>query len=82
MNTLADPQAVQAQAMQWRSDGLRVAVVPTMGYLHEGHLSLIDIARKNADRVIVTIFVNPTQFGANEDLDRYPVDREGDLSKC
>ena len=53
-----------------------------MGYLHEGHLSLIDIARKNADRVIVTIFVNPTQFGANEDLDRYPVDREGDLSKC
>src|SRR3954453_24228595 len=65
-----------------RADGRRVAVVPTMGFLHDGHRSLMRAARTAADFVVVTIFVNPLQFGANEDLDRYPRDLAGDLALC
>jgi pantoate--beta-alanine ligase len=56
----------------WRQDGQSIAFVPTMGNLHEGHLSLVRQARKRADRVVVSLFVNPMQFGANEDFDGYP----------
>jgi pantoate--beta-alanine ligase len=65
-----------------RASGRRVGVVPTMGFLHDGHRSLMRAAREACDFVVVTIFVNPLQFGANEDLDRYPRDLAGDLAQC
>lgn len=65
-------QAVRERVTAWRAAGARIALVPTMGNLHAGHLSLVDLARRHADRVIVSIFVNPTQFGPNEDIGSYP----------
>lgn len=72
---------MQRLSRQIVGKGKTIGLVPTMGYLHEGHLSLIRRARRRADIVIVTIFVNPTQFAPNEDLRRYPHDEKGDLRK-
>lgn len=75
-------KAVRNQVRAWKKEGLTVGLVPTMGYLHEGHKSLIDRAVEQNDRVVVSIFVNPTQFGPGEDLESYPRDFERDSEVC
>lgn len=74
--------ALRKRTATWRREEQSIALVPTMGYFHEGHLSLMKRAAVLADRVVVSLFVNPTQFGQGEDLDVYPRDFEGDCSKA
>ena len=82
MQQLSTVSALRAFAEAERAAGHRLALVPTMGALHAGHLALIAEARRRADRVVVSIFVNPTQFAPHEDLASYPRDPDGDLEKC
>ncbi len=72
MHNLVDVQGLRSQVAQWRAQGERIAFVPTMGNLHEGHLQLVRRARQAADRVVVSIFVNPMQFAPGEDFETYP----------
>lgn len=75
---------ISAQISEWKSQGQSVAFVPTMGALHAGHLSLVDIADSKADRVVVSVFVNPTQFAPGEDFESYPrtIDQDADLLRA
>lgn len=73
---------VKSQVREWKKEGLTVGLVPTMGYLHEGHESLIKRAVAENDRVVVSVFLNPTQFAPNEDLASYPRDFEADTKLC
>ena len=72
MQSITEIKSLRSQVKAWRQAGLSVALVPTMGNLHRGHFSLVEKAKTLADKVVVSIFVNPMQFGANEDLDSYP----------
>ena len=78
MQVVTTQAALREQVRAWHCEGLTVGLVPTMGYLHEGHASLIDRARASCDRVVASVFVNPTQFGPGEDLEAYPRDFERD----
>lgn len=82
MNIAETVQEVREQVKAWRKEGLSVGLVPTMGYLHEGHKSLIDKAVEDNDRVVVSVFVNPIQFGPSEDLASYPRDLDRDAKLC
>ena len=82
MNISGSISEVRQIVKEWRKEGLTVGFVPTMGYLHEGHKSLIDKAVKENDRVVVSVFVNPIQFGPTEDLASYPRDLERDAKLC
>ena len=79
---IRDPGEMRARAERARRAGQRICLVPTMGYLHEGHLSLLRAGRSRSDLLVLSIFVNPTQFAAGEDLDVYPRDEAGDLAKA
>ena len=81
VETIHTVHELRRQVAEWRLNAFTVAIVPTMGALHEGHMSLVDRALKIADRSIVSIFVNPTQFSKGEDLERYPRNEEDDLKK-
>ena len=82
MKVTGSIEEVRRLVKEWKREGLTVGLVPTMGYLHEGHKSLIDRAVKENDRVVVSVFVNPIQFGPTEDLESYPRDIERDSELC
>ena len=82
MKIVGTVKEVREQVKEWKKQGLSVGFVPTMGYRHEGHKSLMDAARKGNDKVVVSIFVNPMQFGPTEDLATYPRDLDHDAALC
>jgi pantoate--beta-alanine ligase len=81
MKTVSQISELREQVKQWRQQGLTIAFVPTMGNLHAGHISLVEEAHQHADKIVASIFVNPMQFGANEDIDSYPRTMSDDQQK-
>lgn len=81
MKVIESKVELREQLTEWRHEGEHVAIVPTMGNLHPGHVSLVEIAREHAERVVVTVFVNPTQFGDGEDFEEYPRSLERDTRR-
>lgn len=82
MEVISCLSEMQKSSLQWEREGKKIGFVPTMGSLHQGHLSLIDLVRDQSDLVILSIFVNPTQFAEGEDLEKYPRNLERDLQLC
>ena len=82
INIFSSPSEVRLKVKEWRKEGLSVGLVPTMGYLHEGHQSLIEKSVEQNDRTVVSVFVNPIQFGPKEDLATYPRDLDRDAKLC
>ena len=82
MQLLREPEAFRRACEEARARGLRVGLVPTMGALHAGHVALVTEARRHASFVVVSVFVNPTQFGPSEDFGRYPRTLEADVERC
>ncbi|HEY9073557.1 MAG TPA: pantoate--beta-alanine ligase [Desulfobaccales bacterium] len=80
MEIISDPKEMLARANEWRGREFKIALVPTMGYFHRGHLSLMEYGKTVSDQLVVSLFVNPAQFGPSEDLDRYPRDLERDAA--
>lgn len=82
MEIIKKIELMQEVSDKWRREGNIISCVPTMGFLHQGHVELLSVGREKGDRLVMTIFVNPTQFGPHEDYERYPQDTEGDLNKA
>jgi pantoate--beta-alanine ligase len=82
MKNISNIKEIRQIISEWKSQGISIGLVPTMGYLHDGHKSLIEQARRENDKVVVSIFVNPMQFGPNEDFEKYPRNLEYDFQMC
>ena len=82
MQVIRSVREMRTRSIDLRREGKTIGFVPTMGFLHEGHLSLVDLIRKDCDILLLSIYVNPTQFGVGEDFDKYPRDTERDLELC